>query len=145
MAPWGWIPMWSETCRGNKNFRKNFNVFLINTEMCMGWLLLILIVSMHGSTMKLAPTSWQCTTYWVLSLQLYRQQKFLTATKRTLCLPNLAANGFWLFTKLSSSGRDEIFGTYRWAVQCQNIVLEMIGVLQTHHDMIITRKVYVYR
>ena len=28
------------------------NVFLINTEMCMSWLLLTLIVSMHGSTMK---------------------------------------------------------------------------------------------
>jgi len=27
-------------------------VFLINTEMCMSWLILILIVSMHGSTMK---------------------------------------------------------------------------------------------
>ena len=31
---------------------KTFNVFLINTEMCMSWLLLILIVSMHGSAMK---------------------------------------------------------------------------------------------
>ena len=44
MAPWGWIPTWSETCRGNKNFRYTFNVFLINTEMCMSWLLLILKV-----------------------------------------------------------------------------------------------------
>ena len=50
MAPWGWIFVWSETCRGER-ILCDFNVFLIN--MCMSWLLLTLILSMHGSTMKL--------------------------------------------------------------------------------------------
>ena len=50
MAPWGWILVWSETCRGER-ILCDFNVFLIN--MCMSWLLLTLILSMHVSTMKL--------------------------------------------------------------------------------------------
>ena len=39
-------------------------MFLINTEMCMSWLLLILIVSMHGSTMK-----FKCTEFSNLLLE----------------------------------------------------------------------------
>ena len=41
-------------------------MFLINTEMCMSWLLLILIVSMHGSTMKffkIILSAWGCVLF----------------------------------------------------------------------------------
>ena len=50
MTPWGWI-LYDPKHVGVKWILCDFNVFLIN--MCISWLLLIKLLSIHGSTMKL--------------------------------------------------------------------------------------------
>ena len=74
-------------------------MFLINTEMCMCWLLLILIVSMHGSTMKQNSLSLNCTYKYkvniFLTLSLKNHLKIILKLSTHFSLKPFAESQFW--------------------------------------------------